>query len=180
MSIAAKTVFIWSKSSSCGKLVSVQCRLCRPTASGPRAAEEGAQASPVSRKGTQAQGKSLGRNSGVADALKKSLGDLGHQRRGRMTSLSDRRNAVALIRKAQSNGARLQPACRLLGLGIRTFQRWTEGGQLKPDQRPDARRPAYWLPAINRCIRAQRRRSSWLINWTVDGIWRRNPRCIES
>lgn len=58
-----------------------------------------------------------------------------------MTSLSDRRNAVALIREAQSNGARLKPACMLLGLGIRTFQRWTQGGHLKQDQRPGARRP---------------------------------------
>lgn len=58
-----------------------------------------------------------------------------------MTSLSDRRNAVVLIREAQRNGARLKPACGLLGLGVRTFQRWIQGGTLNPDKRPEAKRP---------------------------------------
>lgn len=58
-----------------------------------------------------------------------------------MTSLSDRRQAVALIREAQRNGARLKPACGLLGLGIRTFQRWIQGGSLNEDQRPVTKRP---------------------------------------
>lgn len=58
-----------------------------------------------------------------------------------MTSLSDRRRAVALIREAHCNGARLKPACGLLGVGIRTYKRWTQGGQLNSDKRPDASRP---------------------------------------
>jgi putative transposase len=46
-----------------------------------------------------------------------------------------------LIQQAQRSGARLAPACDLLGLSIRTYQRWLEGDNVVPDKRPLADRP---------------------------------------
>jgi len=57
-------------------------------------------------------------------AVKKSSGDLGG-RRGRMISTPDRQTAVTLIKEACGHGARLEPACALLGITGRTYQRWT-------------------------------------------------------
>lgn len=60
-----------------------------------------------------------------------------------MISATDRRNAVELIDEACANGARLAPACEILGLSARTYQRWTrEGeGEVGEDRRPLAERP---------------------------------------
>jgi transposase InsO family protein len=58
-----------------------------------------------------------------------------------MISSPDRQHAVALIDEARQGGARLQPACRELGIDVRTYQRWTWGGAIKPDGRPEAVRP---------------------------------------
>lgn len=40
----------------------------------------------------------------------------------------DRALAVQLIEEAHAAGARLQPACEVLGIGLRTFQRWRDHG----------------------------------------------------
>lgn len=53
-----------------------------------------------------------------------------------MTSLPDRQQAVTLIEQAQSSGARLEKACALLNLTVRTYQRWTTDKVVKADQRP--------------------------------------------
>lgn len=58
-----------------------------------------------------------------------------------MISATDRRNAIELINEACANGARLTPACELLGLSARTVQRWTREGEVGEDQRPRAVRP---------------------------------------
>lgn len=58
-----------------------------------------------------------------------------------MISVADRQHAVALIRQACQAGARLQPACRALGMTVRTYQRWTQDGSVRADQRPQAQRP---------------------------------------
>ncbi|MDN3520399.1 DDE-type integrase/transposase/recombinase, partial [Halomonas ramblicola] len=58
-----------------------------------------------------------------------------------MISGPDRQHAVELIDEARANGARLEPACRALGLTARTYQRWTRDGDLQEDQRPFAERP---------------------------------------
>jgi putative transposase len=58
-----------------------------------------------------------------------------------MISASDRRRAVELIEQAQQAGARLAPACEILGLSGRTVQRWTRHGGVGEDQRPTAIRP---------------------------------------
>ena len=55
--------------------------------------------------------------------------------RGRLTSLEDRRMAVKLISEARKNGARLEPACKILGISIRTHQRWVKEGLNEGDQR---------------------------------------------
>jgi hypothetical protein len=62
----------------------------------------------------------------------RSRGDLG-QGRGRMISPSGRQQAVELIDEARQTGARLKPACRELGINARTYQRWTQTGQLATD-----------------------------------------------
>lgn len=58
-----------------------------------------------------------------------------------MTSLPDRQHAVALIEQAQRDGARLERACEVLNVSVRTVQRWTRQGAVAADQRPSAARP---------------------------------------
>ena len=58
-----------------------------------------------------------------------------------MISALDRQHAVKLIDEAHHCGARRQAACRELGVSVRTYQRWTQGGQLRVDARPSALRP---------------------------------------
>lgn len=58
-----------------------------------------------------------------------------------MISAQDRQEAVNLIAEARAQGARLKPACTVLGISIRTHQRWTREGDVREDQRPFAERP---------------------------------------
>lgn len=60
---------------------------------------------------------------------------------GKLISDSDRIKAVKLINEARENGSRLEPACKILGISARTYQRWTEDGSVKVDQRPLVERP---------------------------------------
>ncbi|MGI6782311.1 MAG: helix-turn-helix domain-containing protein [Acholeplasmataceae bacterium] len=48
--------------------------------------------------------------------------------RGRLISAPDRAKAVKLIDEARASGARLEPACRELGISVRTYQRWVGNG----------------------------------------------------
>jgi transposase InsO family protein len=59
-----------------------------------------------------------------------------------MTALPQRQALVSMITIARDEGARLVQACAELGISVRTFQRWTEEGQVRPDGRPEARRPS--------------------------------------
>ena len=59
-----------------------------------------------------------------------------------MISAQDRMIAVELINEARENGARLKPACKILNISDRTYQRWTKEGQIKEDQRPIIKRPS--------------------------------------
>ena len=52
-----------------------------------------------------------------------------------MITLQERRLAVELIDEARKAGARLEPACKLLGIDERTYQRWTESGAVSKDKR---------------------------------------------
>jgi len=58
-----------------------------------------------------------------------------------MTSLSDRHHTIELVSEAQRSGARLEKACELLNISVRTYQRWYREGEVKADRRPTARRP---------------------------------------
>ncbi|MGP9659904.1 helix-turn-helix domain-containing protein, partial [Halomonas sp. AOP31-B1-25] len=58
-----------------------------------------------------------------------------------MISTPDRQRAIALIEDARAQGARLEAACRELGITARTYQRWTRDGELREDQRPLVDRP---------------------------------------
>lgn len=53
-----------------------------------------------------------------------------------MTSLEERQKVIALLEEASTAGARLNKACVVLGLSIRTFQRWYDGETVRSDQRP--------------------------------------------
>ena len=47
-----------------------------------------------------------------------------------------------MIATASAAGARLAPACKEVGISVRTFERWTEGrGEVRADSRPGAPRP---------------------------------------
>lgn len=56
--------------------------------------------------------------------------------RGRLISTSDCEKAVELIDEARAAGARLKPACNILDISERTYQRWTNGSSVNEDQRP--------------------------------------------
>jgi putative transposase len=43
---------------------------------------------------------------------------------------------------ARAEGARLAPACEVVGISLRTYRRWSRGTQVKADGRPTAVRPA--------------------------------------
>lgn len=53
-----------------------------------------------------------------------------------MTSASERKHLIVLIREAYASGARLKPACEEAGINIRTYRRWYRGGEVQLDQRP--------------------------------------------
>lgn len=46
------------------------------------------------------------------------------------------------IEVAKAQGARLEPACRVVGISLRTYRRWTQGGEVRSDGRPEAQHPA--------------------------------------
>jgi len=60
--------------------------------------------------------------------------------RGRLISASDRKMAVQLISEANAAGARLELACKELGISVRTYQRWVKEGPDPIDKRPTAKR----------------------------------------
>jgi putative transposase len=48
---------------------------------------------------------------------------------------------VELIEEARAAGARLRPACKIVGISERTYQRWTKDGFIKEDLRTVIDRP---------------------------------------
>lgn len=54
---------------------------------------------------------------------------------------ADRHNAVTLVKEAVAAGAATYKACAELGITVRTYQRWTRGGEFRSDGRPSAVRP---------------------------------------
>lgn len=58
-----------------------------------------------------------------------------------MISTADRRQTVTLINDACNIGARLAQACQVVDISVRTYQRWTQNGEIKSDNRPITPRP---------------------------------------
>lgn len=58
-----------------------------------------------------------------------------------MTALPERQKIIELINEAVDSGARLHEACGEAQIGLRTYRRWYQGGQVVADQRPEAVRP---------------------------------------
>jgi putative transposase len=59
-----------------------------------------------------------------------------------MTVLSERRTILEDIEEARREGARLEAACEVVGIHMRTYRRWTQGGAVKADGRPVGVRPS--------------------------------------
>jgi len=60
-----------------------------------------------------------------------------------MIGLEDRQRIAELVMQARKEGALLQPACELVGIDVRTLQRWkAQDGLKKGDRRPDAVHPS--------------------------------------
>lgn len=58
-----------------------------------------------------------------------------------MINALDRRQTVELIKEAIDAGASCKKACKVLKISPRTYQRWTQGDEVKSDGRPNAERP---------------------------------------
>ncbi len=58
-----------------------------------------------------------------------------------MSVLEDRQRLIREVEQARAEGARLAPACAVVGIDPRTFQRWQDGGGVRADRRPGADRP---------------------------------------
>jgi transposase InsO family protein len=56
-----------------------------------------------------------------------------------MNTLPERQQVIALLTEATSAGARQKPACVVLGLSVRTVQRWQDEDAMREDQRPARR-----------------------------------------
>lgn len=56
--------------------------------------------------------------------------------------LEERRQIIADIAEARAQGVRLESACEVIGISLRTFRRWMGGGDVRADGRPEATRPA--------------------------------------
>ena len=59
-----------------------------------------------------------------------------------MIGFEDRQVLARNIQEAHAAGARLKPACAIVGISVRTLQRWqATDGEIRRDGRPDAVRP---------------------------------------
>ncbi len=58
-----------------------------------------------------------------------------------MISIEDRQHAVQLIADAWEDGSTLTAACDVIGISIRTHQRWVQTGEITADRCPLAERP---------------------------------------
>ena len=65
------------------------------------------------------------------------------QQRGRLTPLPERHKIIEMINQATRNGARKAIACKIIGLSVRTMQRWyhQNSREIFEDARPNAIRP---------------------------------------
>lgn len=71
-------------------------------------------------------------------------------RRGRLITEQDKAQAIILIKEACDAGARLQPACEILEIDIRTWQRWKKDDSLKDKRCGPLTAPANKLTEFER------------------------------
>lgn len=64
--------------------------------------------------------------------------------------MQDKQETLNLIAQAQRAGARLKPACELLGIDIRTLQRWRQDTMLEDKRRGPINGPANKLTQVER------------------------------
>jgi len=69
-----------------------------------------------------------------------------------LISLSDRKQAIEFVNEAVSNGARKAQACSIIGLSVRTLQRWTQEQSVISDRRKCAER----IPPANQLTLEER------------------------
>ena len=69
-----------------------------------------------------------------------------------MIPLPDRKEAIARVHEAVSQGARKVQACSVLNLSVRTLQRWEQHQKVRCDQRKYAER----LPPANQLLEEER------------------------
>jgi hypothetical protein len=62
--------------------------------------------------------------------------------RGRLITEHDKQETITLIKEASKAGCRVQPACELLGIDIRTLQRWSKENDLKDKRHGPITAPA--------------------------------------
>lgn len=67
-----------------------------------------------------------------------------------MIGAADKSQAIALIQEACKAGCRAQTACEMLGIDIRTLQRWKKEANLADKRYGPNRSPANKLSAIER------------------------------
>jgi transposase InsO family protein len=79
-------------------------------------------------------------------------------RRGRLITEQDKAEAIILIQEACDAGSRLEPACEIVELNIRTWQRWKKDDSLK-----DKRRGPLTAPG-NKFTEAERKRLLEVVN----------------
>ncbi|MBE0459998.1 helix-turn-helix domain-containing protein, partial [Pseudoalteromonas prydzensis] len=70
--------------------------------------------------------------------------------RGRLTTLAERHELIKLITNAQDSGARKEKACELLGLTVRTVQRWIEADNMTDKRTSTIKRPPNRLTELER------------------------------
>lgn len=71
-------------------------------------------------------------------------------RRGRLITEQDKAEAIGLIQEALDARCRIKPACELLELDIRTWQRWAKESNLKDKRRGPITVPANKLTDVER------------------------------
>ena len=72
--------------------------------------------------------------------------------RGRLVSAKERSQALELIRAACESGARKRSACELLGLTVRTIERWEKADGLRDKRKGSAHSPANKLTEAQRSM----------------------------
>ena len=78
-----------------------------------------------------------------------------------MIQVEDRRSMTQMIEVAHRDGERLNQACEVAGIDLRTLQRWkSQDGFAKGDGRPDVPRPMPRQP-----MRSRQKSAPWCWRW---------------